>query len=693
MNRQTYSFVLEGGLDEVTQPLALKPGRAILCLNHEVVDSGYGRIGGFERFDGRTSPTDFPFYLMSFDTGTTEIEAGDTITGATSGATGIVLSDASVSSGSWAGGDAAGQVGFRTLTGNFTTGENLQVSASTVARVSAAEIAGTALTADDYEATVALAARTYARALIQAVPGSGAIRGVWEFGGSVYAFRDNAGGTAVDIHKSTASGWSKVDLGKRVAFTSGGTTAITEGDTITGATSGASATVERIALTSGAWADGDAAGWLVLSGVLGTFVAENLDVGASSDLATIAGAPSDVTLPAGGRYRFVTHNFYGASGTRRVYGCNGVGPAFEFDGAVLTPIETGADTDTPTRVAVFRNHLFLALPNGGWQNSATGEPLNWEALLGAFVGGIGSEIADFVANTDSLMMLGEDGIFVLTGSSSADWVLGTITLEAGALPWTGQRIDAGIYLDNRGLRSVRASQNYGNFAMGTMSETARRTMRQKAAAGTKPCASAIVRNKNHYRLFYDDGSGLSFYLGRKYAEPMYFDLGKVVRCISSNESADDVERIFFGSDDGYIYQLDKGTSFDGGDIEAFIQLPYASLGSPNVMKRVFKVGLEATAEGHAEIGVAVEYDYALSEQQGASLATLASTQVEGQGGIWALSDYANFFWSSPVENTLEVEVEGQGRNASIIAYTNSAIIPPYVLRAGTYYYAARGAMR
>jgi hypothetical protein len=40
-----------------------------------------------------------------------------------------------------------------------------------------------------------------------AVAGSGPIRGVWEYGGVVYAFRDNAGGSAGVMHKSTSSGW------------------------------------------------------------------------------------------------------------------------------------------------------------------------------------------------------------------------------------------------------------------------------------------------------------------------------------------------------------------------------------------------------------------------------------------------------------------------------------------------------
>jgi hypothetical protein len=42
------------------------------------------------------------------------------------------------------------------------------------------------------------------------VSGSGPIRGVWEYGGDVYAFRDNTAGTACVMHKATTSGWTVV---------------------------------------------------------------------------------------------------------------------------------------------------------------------------------------------------------------------------------------------------------------------------------------------------------------------------------------------------------------------------------------------------------------------------------------------------------------------------------------------------
>lgn len=88
-----------------------------------------------------------------------------------------------------------------------------------------------------------------------------------------------------------------------IPFTSGGTYQVIPGDTITGATSGATATVVAVNLnTTGTWGAGTAAGDLILvpNTVRGTFVAtELIDVGSNSNVATASsgvGSPDSHTL-------------------------------------------------------------------------------------------------------------------------------------------------------------------------------------------------------------------------------------------------------------------------------------------------------------------------------------------------------------------------------------------------------------
>lgn len=76
-----------------------------------------------------------------------------------------------------------------------------------------------------------------------------------------------------------------------LAFTSG-SREIVAGETIEGHTSGATALVQAVSVSTGSWAGGDAAGTLTLRRVHGTFQAENLDIGTDLDVATIAGEPT-----------------------------------------------------------------------------------------------------------------------------------------------------------------------------------------------------------------------------------------------------------------------------------------------------------------------------------------------------------------------------------------------------------------
>jgi hypothetical protein len=75
---------------------------------------------------------------------------------------------------------------------------------------------------------------------------------------------------------------------KTLAFTSGGTYQIKYGDVVTGVTSAKTMTVNFVRVTSGSWAGGDAAGYL-LGTPSGAYQAENLNVGAETNVATIAG--------------------------------------------------------------------------------------------------------------------------------------------------------------------------------------------------------------------------------------------------------------------------------------------------------------------------------------------------------------------------------------------------------------------
>lgn len=129
-NRPTEKyFPLTGGLDLVTPPLSMKPGRLILCKNYEQsLLGGYTRIEGFERVDGRPLPSEASYWTLNFDTGgPAALVEGMRCVGETSGARGEVLS-VILSSGSWAGNDAAGEVILYNVSGVFSDNEVIAIT-------------------------------------------------------------------------------------------------------------------------------------------------------------------------------------------------------------------------------------------------------------------------------------------------------------------------------------------------------------------------------------------------------------------------------------------------------------------------------------------------------------------------------------------------------------------------------------
>ena len=90
MSRHHQNIILRGGLDLVSSPLIVDPGRLWTCVNYEPADGGYRRIRGYERFDGRLRPSEAEYWMLAFDGGTPPAD-GTTITGQISSATAVVL--------------------------------------------------------------------------------------------------------------------------------------------------------------------------------------------------------------------------------------------------------------------------------------------------------------------------------------------------------------------------------------------------------------------------------------------------------------------------------------------------------------------------------------------------------------------------------------------------------------------------
>jgi hypothetical protein len=511
---------------------------------------------------------------------------------------------------------------------NFYSGEIAVVDGQVVGEISGAPVLENAdATLDD---TWTLGVIEDARQQIQKVPGTGDMRGVVQYESIVYASRNIVNGKNIDggIWKSSTAGWVPVHVistaigsearavfNPKITFNTG-LVEPSVGDIIQDHGAVNKARVLRVVKSSGSWGV-DAAGFIITSyfedGINSTWATGDiLDAAGTTTLATSSAGAPQLRAP-NGRYEYDIDNFFGHAKREAIYGANGVDMAIELhpDGQqeILTNIESGMTTDKPTHLAAWNNYLWLSFLGGSVQNSGLGDPLTWSAILGTDEIGIGEEISAFLTEKDeALVIFGREGTNVLYDDGSS-FVIKPLENESGCIPYTAQKIFRGYYLDDMGITRTDAVLSYGNFKAASISDgvdSLINTLRVFAVS------SHVSRRKNLYRLSFNDANNTNMvvgFVGNKVTGITTTNLGIPILVAHSREDDQGVERIFAGSDDGYIYELDSGNSLDGANIDFTLNPAFHHTNSPEHNKIVRGVSLDIVTRGKATFTVTPEFEY------------------------------------------------------------------------------------
>ncbi|TFH85272.1 hypothetical protein EQG41_18335 [Billgrantia azerbaijanica] len=667
---------LHGGLDQASTVLNIQPGAALELLNFEPeLEGGYRRIAGYERTDGRAAPSDALYYTVEV-ADSSGIAVGATLTGDTSGATSeVVIKD-----------DDTNTLGVTDLSGNYTLDETANGTTITAVEVLNGQDDNTI--SDTWQ----MAAEDYYRDLIGALPGDGDALYAFQFGATRYAFRADAG--TVKLYKSSSTGWTLVPFFD-VLFFDGGAMSdgeITEGTVIDGATSLAQGTVKVFVKNAGSYGS-NASGYMVLDVTTGTFQDnEDLTVGGTIK-AKADGADTPITLDAGGTFQHIVHNFYATSGGKAVYGCDGVNPAWEFDGTVLAPIYYPAPDENPSWnaplfIAAHKMHLFLAYEPGTTAHSAPGEPLVFSAILGAGDFGLGDTPTGMTTRAGEVLALyTRSKTYGLYGSSALNWELRLISETFGAKPYTVQAIGTVYALDDKGIAPLERVQAFGDFESATVSRYVRDII---SAYKDKVLGSVTLKERNQYRLHFTDGDALVMafdsYVGADYPAFSLIRYPDVPTFISTSQDANGDEVVLFGDASGFIYQAERGYSFDGDEIEFVFRTPFLNQKAPHVRKTYRDLYVDVEADHPFTLSVA--FDLSFSELYSAAN-NLQSFSFAGAGGDWDNADWGEFFWDAETISSRGIALAGTGRNVSLLFYGNSKYIRPFTIQTLELHYLAR----
>jgi hypothetical protein len=674
-----------GGLDQTTPILRLNPGSLRDVVNFECLQSGgYGRIAGYERFDGRPSPSAAIYTLVQVSSFTNVPTVSQTITQAASGATGVIAAVNNVS--------GAYYVILTKVTGTFDSTHALTVGATPIGTA----ITQTATLTSKQQAQYIAAAADIYRADIGAVPGSGHILGVvgMTFSGVdyVFAFRNNVGGTAAALYKSTSSGWVNVPFYKTVSFTGGGTATPADGATLT--QGGVTATVKRVVWRTGAWT-GSAAGAFVIATPSGGSFAAGAATLTGGATVTLSGAETQITMLPGGRFEFDKANFTGTSTTSRIYGCDGVNPAFEFDGDVLVPILTGASNDKPRHINAHKNLLFVSI-DSSILYSVAGYPFRWSSVDGAGEIATGDNVTGLLTmpgaqTTAALAVFQRSNTSILYGTDPTTFNYVTYNTGIGGFDYTQQNMFDAFTFDNMGVVTLQTSLNYGNFSSATLTKNILPFIQSER---TKITCSCLNRDRSQYRVFFSDGFGLwltvvnSQYMG---ASVVYFPNPVFVADEADLASGDHVT--YFGSNDssGYVYRMDTGTSFDGSNIDAHATLAWDAQKSHRIIKQYRALSVEVQGNGYAEFQVGYSLGYGSTDISQPVPVTYTSNFSGAP--TWDSFTWDNFVWDGQTLFPTEADMTGDAENVQVTIQSTGNYIAAYQLNSITYHYTQRRSMR
>ena len=649
---QTYPVELRGGLITNLSPLQQginAPGSARILRNFEPsVEGGYRRIEGYDKFDSNLIPPyGAPVVHGGSQTGTTLIignmhttpEAGDTFTIA--GVSGTYTID-------------TGGVSFDGTNNRATLTLTTSLDSSP-ANAAAITFTGTA---SDY--------------LVLGVAS-------WEDKG-VVARNDG-------IFKTTGSGYTHINV------PSYGTVLVNGGSQ-----TGTSLIVDGLTSAPQAGDVFKIAGVDLVYTVTADATLTNDDATLSINPALDSSPADDAAITflstsraAATRTRFEKYNFNGTEKIAIVDGVNA--PALYDDNTFTVLNDAPADVIGATHVRAFKNALFFA--KGTIINfTAPFVDDTFNVAAGAGSINVGGTVTGLVVFREQLFIFTEKNIQQLRGNTIADFTLQPVTRDIGCLEGdTIQEIGGDVaFLGPDGIRLLSATDRIGDFGLASISKPIQKNMTDLITANTS-FSSCVIRQKSQYRLFgyntnitQESAQGI---LATQFAEQGgagtgFAELRGIRSYVADSNYNESVEVILFANDDGYLYQMESGNSFDGANIQTTYATPHLPINDPRVRKTFYKLFLYTDPQGSVSFDVSLKLDF---DTEGTiQPAPITVQNTTGTVGFYGSGTYGTTLYGTKLKTLFETQVIGSGFAVSF-QFNSDSDDPPFSLDALTIEYA------
>jgi hypothetical protein len=393
----------------------------------------------------------------------------------------------------------------------------------------------------------------------------------------------------------------------------------------------------------------------------------------------------------GGKTRFSRYNY---TGTEKVAIVDGINVPALYNGSQFTALnDAPSDVTGAEFVVSFKSHLVFGKSNV-LTFTAPFTDTDFTAANGSGTISVGSAITGLIVFRQQLIIFTETSIFQLTGNTLADFQLQPVTTDIGCVDKdTIQEVGGDImFLGPDGLRLLSGTERIGDFGLGVVSKTIQKEVTDFITANTS-FTSVVIRNKSQYRILgYNNNIGqanaqgiLGTQMAGQGGEGMsWADLRGIRAYVADSRFYQNAETIVFANDDGYLYQMEEGNSFDGSNIQTTFATPYMPINDPRIRKTFYKMFLYTDPQGSVSFDVSLKLDF---DQKNSVQPT--KIDFNNATGTVAFMGQATFgssaVYSSKLKTLFETQIIGSAFVVSL-QYTSDSVDPPFSLDAITLEY-------
>jgi hypothetical protein len=413
----------------------------------------------------------------------------------------------------------------------------------------------------------------------------------------------------------------------------------------------------------------------------------------------LASAPADDAIitflstsrASASRTRFDDYDF---SGTKKHIIVDGTNAPAIYDGTTFTALDTApSDVLASTIVQVHKNAIFFA--KGRLLSfTAPYTDNDFTAASGAGVIDVTDTITGLASFREKLFVFTESKIFSLLGSTIADFQLQPVTRDIGCVETDSiQEIGTDVvFLGPDGLRLLGATDRVADFSFANISKGIQSEFTELISLSTQIC-SVVIREKSQYRLLGFSNSFtkpnargiiLTQLSGEAGGGTALAETRGIRAQVAASKYIANDEIVIFADNDGYLYRMESGNSFDGSNVETTFATPHLPLTDPRVRKTIYKLFLYTDPQGSVSFTVTPKLDFDGRDIIQPEAIDLSNTGVAAS--FYGQSSYGAGTFGGKLRYVFETQVVGSGYTVSF-QFNTASTDPPFSLDALTVEYA------